>query len=190
MLFVQSFAPRGWTKLTTQNDKALRIVSGTASTGGTLAFSTVFARTATDAATAGTTDNTTSTGNANSTTSTGTVANATSTGTVGDTSLSTAQLATHPHSVPTGESPGSGGTTAFLQTSDLIDVPDANTGSTGSGSSHTHSLTMNAHNHSLTMNGHTHTLTMNAHNHTFTATHTHGMDIRVQYVDVIQASKN
>jgi hypothetical protein len=43
MLFVQTAAPAGWTKSTTNNDKALRVVSGTASTGGTVAFSTAFA---------------------------------------------------------------------------------------------------------------------------------------------------
>lgn len=43
MLFVQTAAPTGWTKSTTHNDKALRIVSGAASSGGTTAFSTVFA---------------------------------------------------------------------------------------------------------------------------------------------------
>ena len=41
MLFQQTAAPTGWTKDTTHNDKALRVVSGTASSGGTTAFSTV-----------------------------------------------------------------------------------------------------------------------------------------------------
>ncbi len=39
MLFQQTNAPTGWTKLTTQNDKALRVVSGAASSGGTVLFS-------------------------------------------------------------------------------------------------------------------------------------------------------
>jgi hypothetical protein len=43
MLFAQTSAPTGWTKSTTHNDKALRVVSGAASSGGTLAFSTAFA---------------------------------------------------------------------------------------------------------------------------------------------------
>jgi hypothetical protein len=42
MLFVQTAAPTGWTKSTTHNDKALRVVSGTASSGGSTAFTTVF----------------------------------------------------------------------------------------------------------------------------------------------------
>jgi hypothetical protein len=41
MLFQQTTAPTFWTKQTTHNDKALRVVSGTAGSGGTNAFSTV-----------------------------------------------------------------------------------------------------------------------------------------------------
>lgn len=44
MLFAQAAAPTGWTKDTTHNDKALRVVSGTGgAAGGSTAFSTVFA---------------------------------------------------------------------------------------------------------------------------------------------------
>lgn len=43
MLFQQTAAPTGWTKQTTHNDKALRVVSGTASSGGSTAFSSVMA---------------------------------------------------------------------------------------------------------------------------------------------------
>ena len=43
MLFVQTAAPTGWTKSTTHDNKALRIVSGTASSGGSTAFTSVFA---------------------------------------------------------------------------------------------------------------------------------------------------
>jgi microcystin-dependent protein len=43
MLFVQASAPTGWTKLTSHNNKALRIVSGTGGgSGGSTAFTTVF----------------------------------------------------------------------------------------------------------------------------------------------------
>lgn len=42
MLFAQTAAPTGWTKDTTQNDKALRVVSGTAGSGGSVAFSSAF----------------------------------------------------------------------------------------------------------------------------------------------------
>jgi hypothetical protein len=43
MLFQQTTAPTGWTKETTHNDKALRVVTGAASSGGTTAFSSVMA---------------------------------------------------------------------------------------------------------------------------------------------------
>ncbi|WP_051003003.1 hypothetical protein [Bradyrhizobium elkanii] len=46
MLFYQAAAPVGWTKVTTQNDKALRVVSGSGGVaGGTNPFSTVMAQT-------------------------------------------------------------------------------------------------------------------------------------------------
>jgi hypothetical protein len=46
MLFWQAAAPTGWTQVTTQNDKALRVVSGAGGVaGGTNAFSTVMAQT-------------------------------------------------------------------------------------------------------------------------------------------------
>ena len=41
-LFVQTSAPTGWTKDTTHNNKALRVVSGTAGSGGSDAFTTTF----------------------------------------------------------------------------------------------------------------------------------------------------
>ena len=43
MLFIQASAPAGWTKVTTYNDYALRIVSGSgAGTGGSVPFTTAF----------------------------------------------------------------------------------------------------------------------------------------------------
>lgn len=42
MLFQQTTAPTGWTKQTTHNNKALRVVTGTAGSGGTTAFTSVF----------------------------------------------------------------------------------------------------------------------------------------------------
>lgn len=49
MTFLVASAPTGWTQVTTYNDYALRIVSGTgAGTGGSVNFSTLFARTAVD----------------------------------------------------------------------------------------------------------------------------------------------
>lgn len=73
MLFVQTAAPTGWTKSTTHNDKALRVVSGTAGSGGSAAFTTAFGTPSVS----------------------GTVG-----GTVGSTTLSTAQMPSHAHQLP------------------------------------------------------------------------------------------
>lgn len=42
ILFQQTAAPTGFTKVTTHNDKTLRVVSGTVGSGGNTAFTTVF----------------------------------------------------------------------------------------------------------------------------------------------------
>ena len=42
MLFQQTAAPTGWTKETSHNDKTLRVVSGTVTTGGSNAFTSAF----------------------------------------------------------------------------------------------------------------------------------------------------
>jgi hypothetical protein len=55
MLFAQTAAPTGWTKSTTHNDKALRVVSGSASSGGSVAFTTAFASQAVAGTVGGTT---------------------------------------------------------------------------------------------------------------------------------------
>jgi hypothetical protein len=48
MLFQQTAAPTGWTKDTTSvNERALRVVSGTAGSGGDTNFTTVFSATRT-----------------------------------------------------------------------------------------------------------------------------------------------
>jgi microcystin-dependent protein len=162
MLFAQTAAPTGWTKSTTHDNKALRVVSGTASSGGTTAFTSVFA-------------SRTPAGTIANTTDTGTVANTTDTGTVGSTTLTESQIPSHTHNVPSQQ--GTGSVFAAARAVNLLGTPFA-TSSTGGSGSHNHSLTMNAHNHSLTMN---------AHNHGFTGT---AMDFAVQYVDVILASKD
>jgi hypothetical protein len=75
MLFQQTAAPTGWTKSTTHNNKALRVVSGTASSGGSVDFTTAFA----------------------SQTPTGSVIITSVTGTAGATTLSTPQIPAHNH---------------------------------------------------------------------------------------------
>lgn len=179
MLFQQTSAPTGWTKDVSQNDKALRIVSGSVTTGGTTAFSTVFA----SRTPAGTVGNTIATGSISSTTSTGTV---------GSTALDVTQIPSHQHLVTTkasGSATLSNTSTVdytanystnnnYILTGNPNPADSGLSSATGSGATHTHSLTMNSHSH---------TLTMDTHNHTFTGT---ALDFAVQYVDVIIAQKD
>jgi hypothetical protein len=79
LLFYQAAAPTGWTQVTTQNNKALRVVSGTGGgTGGSVAFTTAFT-----SQSAG--------------------------GTVGATTLSTSQIPSHTHNVSGNRVQGIGG---------------------------------------------------------------------------------
>ena len=130
MLFQQTAAPTGWTKDTTHNNKALRVVSGTASSGGSVAFTTAFGGT-----------------------------------TTGSTTLSSSQIPAHTHgqmvngSAVYKQSLGSA-TKSVLPPADSDVTADSAaaadvTGSTGGGAGHTHPL-----------------------------------DLRVQYVDLIIASKD
>lgn len=48
-MFIQASAPTGWVASSSYNDRALRLVSAFTGNGGTVPFSTVFARQATDA---------------------------------------------------------------------------------------------------------------------------------------------
>lgn len=131
MLFVQTAAPTGFTKSTAHDNKALRVVSGTASSGGTTAFSTVFANQTPTITTSGLS--------------------------AGATTLSTSQIPSHTHTVPVGNCSGSGAV------SGASDSPK-NTGATGGGGSHTHTVTGSATSSAVTLN--------------------------VQYVDVIIATKD
>ena len=56
MLFKQSSAPTGWTKETSDNDCCLRVVSGSVSTGGSVALSTALATPAVSASIGGAPD--------------------------------------------------------------------------------------------------------------------------------------
>jgi hypothetical protein len=117
MLFVQTAAPTGWTKSTTHNDKALRVVSGSVTTGGSVAFTTAFGTPAVS----------------------GSVSVS---GTVGNHTLTTAELAAHSHgftAAPLGNAAGTGGP-GRANTSPCFPTTTFNTNNAGSGSSHNHSF--------------------------------------------------
>ena len=111
--FFQASAPTGWTQVITQNDKSLRITSGTAGgTGGTIPFSTLFSPTASY---------------------TGSVT--ITSGNVGNTTLTSGQLAAHVHSVvlqPNGNDWSQGG--------NPYGTFNSPTNPTGGSGTHTHSL--------------------------------------------------
>ena len=118
MLFVQTAAPTGWTKSTTHNNKALRVVSGTASTGGSTSFTSAFG--------------------------TPSVSGSVSlSGTVGNHTLSTAQLASHSHiqrHYPGSTSSGPAGIAASPNRAGGIANTIPSTADTGSNSAHNHSF--------------------------------------------------
>ena len=115
MLFGQTAAPTGWTKDTTNyNNHGLRIVTGTASTGGSVDFTTAFA----------------------SQTPTGSVTITAVSGSAGATTLSTPQIPSHSHVLTRGNyNTGSGFSTSGSGGSPQ---PSVNTNAAGGGGSHTH----------------------------------------------------
>jgi hypothetical protein len=111
MLFQQTAAPTGWTKQTTHNDKALRVVSGTAGSGGSVAFSTAMA--------------------------TPSVSGSVSiSGSISNTTLSTSQMPSHSHTINGGGGSGGGLDDGTAQTNKGT---TNNTGGGGS-HNHGHSL--------------------------------------------------
>lgn len=129
MLFQQTNAPTGWTKQTTHNNKALRVVSGVAGSGGSITFTAAFTSQAVG-------------------------------GTVGSTTLSTSQIPSHVHGIPTGINRNTNSSVAYPTMATAVDTTIRNTFGEGGGGSH---------------------------NHTFTGT---ALDLAVQYVDLIIASKD
>lgn len=117
MIAVQTSAPTGWTKDATHNDKALRLVTGTAGTGGSTPFTTAFA-------------------------------SYTPAGTISSDSISTAQLASHAHTISLFSGPNSPFNNGKVQESSPAS-PNSTPGSdnpAGSGSTHTHTYTGTAFN--------------------------------------------
>jgi hypothetical protein len=141
MLFAQTSAPTGWTKNTTTNDNsALRLVTGTASTGGSVAFTTAFA----------------------SQTPSGSVSVS---GSAGNTTLTTPQIPSHTHNIRQSAYPAP--SIGFTATGQFYSTNDLATSATGGGGAHNHPLTIS----SATFSG-------------------SAINLAVQYVDVIRATKN
>jgi hypothetical protein len=115
MLFAQTAAPTGWTKNTTTGDNsALRVVTGTASTGGSQGFTTAFA----------------------SQTPTGSVSITSVTGTAGATTLTTPQIPSHSH--PAQAQNTNPGAYAAPNYGSTVRAGAGTTGAEGGGGSHDH----------------------------------------------------
>lgn len=113
MLFAQTAAPTGFTKNTTTGDNsALRVTTGTASSGGSVGFTTAFA----------------------SQTPTGSVSITAVSGSAGNTTLSTPQIPSHSHSINGAPANPSGATV----TNNNSNTGTSNTNNTGGGGAHSH----------------------------------------------------
>ena len=203
MLFYQAAAPTGWTRVDTQNNKALRVVSGTGPTGGgqgtstggsaggTTAFTTVFAsRTVTGSVSGGSVSVSVS-------------------GNTGGTSLTVAQLPTHQHGLGDHShgvhDPGHNHTIencASVDGRQPDGVPEdfyrTNSGNKGTNNNQTGITIQNA--VGATGSGVNYGLAGQAHSHTFGGSGSgslsdasfsgDALDFAVQYIDVIICSKN
>ena len=127
MLFQQTAAPTGWTKETSSNNVALRVVSGTVGTGGTVAFTTAF-KPFTVAIS----------GNTGNKAAGGTVANHT---------LSNARIPSHTHSYTIRS--GYQNSQLGKGTNNILGTNNANTGASGGSQAHNHGFTGSNHNHSF-----------------------------------------
>ena len=146
MLFQQTSAPTGWTKSTSHNNKALRVVTGSVSSGGNSSFTTIFANRTSGSTSAG--------------------------GTVGSHTLTTSQMPSHSH------------VQGFAGLNSTASFGVSSTGSVGNVNSQNGISTSNHANTSSVGGG-------SSHNHSFSgSSHTHSLDMRVQYVDLIIATKD
>ena len=165
MLFEQTAAPTGWTKQSTHNNKALRVVSGTASSGGTDVFTTAFG-----------TPSVSGTVGISGAPVVGNLAVSVS-GNIADTTLTTNQIPSHSHSYQKAV------TTYQGQYSDTVasgvGYQSVSTGTTGNSGAHNH-----GHNLAGSMTGAPGVGNLAGSLSSATAA------INVQYVDLIIASKD
>ena len=192
MIFQQTSAPTGWTKDTSDtNQRALRVVSGSASSGGSVDFTTAFASKGVSGSIANGGNNTNNGGNNTN--------NATAGGSVNNHTLSEGRMPSHKHI--------GGDRNIFDQVNGFygqaqnnaggVNYPGARydpgnpyaqtdkswTSNAGSTQAHNHGFSGSAHSHSI--NSHSHSI--NAHNHSFSGT---AINLAVRYLDVIIAQKD
>jgi hypothetical protein len=167
VLYYEATAPVGWTKVTSHNDKCLRVVSGTGGgSGGTTAFTSVFTSRTPSGSVSGSNSggsvaNTTATGSVSGTNSggsvtgsvsgsnsggsvTGSVSGSNSGGSVNNTTLSESQIPSHTHLIfdQTGQ-PGSNQAGTRYGAVAIFDnnAGAKSTDSTGGSTAHNHGFT-------------------------------------------------
>ena len=200
MLFQQTSAPTGWTKITSSVDnKALRVVSGSVSSGGNQAFTSAFAS-RTPAGNVGSSGNSTAsfsgsvsgnTGNSGASTS-----NVNTGGNVNNHTLSNNQMPSHSHSTSfrNHQNYGSNQGDGTRQGENANSTYNIGTNNSGGSGSHSHGFSGSGHSHNV--NNHTHSFSANFSGNTGNHTHNAGsfsgtaMDFAVQYLDVIICSKD
>jgi hypothetical protein len=164
MFFQQTNAPTGWTKDTTHDDKALRIVSGSVSSGGATAFSSVM-------------------GSGKTTGSHVLLTSEIPSHNHGVGTLATASNGAHTHNLvadsqPAGSGVPSGRTLADSSAGTSIYIT-------------TSANPVNLHSQSISSSGaHTHTLSGSVASAGSDGGHTHTLSLDLQYVDCIIAEKD
>ncbi len=202
MLFYQSSAPTGWTQVTSQNNKALRVVSGSGGgTGGSNSFTSTFASRSLSVSGSGSASGTTGSDGGESVSISGSVS-----GNCGGSQimyqnttqawLSVAQMPSHDHSyhAPLGTS---GGQYGFYDTLNAGSSGTPSVASKGGSDYHTHAIIM------YTISGSNFTFSDSFTASGSTSDHTHSfedtsisvsssgsLDLSVQYIDVIICTKN
>lgn len=186
MLFGQTAAPTGWTKDTTNfNNSGLRVVTGAASSGGTVDFTVAFASQTPSGSISTTINNTTATNQA--ITPSGSVSITAVAGSAGATTLSTPQIPSHTHPLNISTNVNNNNSNAYGGVTGP--APNQSTGAAGGGGSHTHPFSFSS--GSGTFTGNSVTVLQNAHNHTASSSFTgSAINLAVKYVDVIRATKD
>jgi len=174
MLFAQTTAPTGWTKSTTHNNKALRVVSGTASSGGNSAFTTAFGNPSVSGNV-----------NVNGNPSSGNLdINVSGNVGIGNTSLSINQIPSHTHAQRMGTDTQGGSAGGSANRDDNARISLFNNVQTGARGGN------GAHNHSANFSGSGNVNGAPGRGNLGGSLSSANASINVQYVDVIIATKD
>ena len=209
MIFQQTSAPTGWTKDTSDtNQRALRVVSGSASSGGSVDFTSAFASRGVSGSIANTTQGGSIANGGNNTNNKTSYStnNRTQGGSVGNHTLNTSRMPQHRHDGGAkgihDAANGQYGTNArgnsryplvrFDALNGYANYDTYWTSYSGSSNSHNHGFSGSAHNHTMpnhshSINAHSHSFSGSAHNHSFSGT---SINLAVRYLDVIIAQKD